>query len=101
MSLSVLLPGSLKNSAFWSGEHQCHIEAIVTSLTIPFCRTQIYGMVRDLHRVGIAHRDLEPQNVARVPGGGFRLIDFSESEKHTCKEFLVQCMATPFWTSSI
>jgi hypothetical protein len=32
------------------------------------------------------HGDLEPRNVARVRGGGFRLIDFSESRKHVCKE---------------
>jgi hypothetical protein len=101
MSLSVLLPGSLKNSAFWSGEHQCHIEVIVPLVTIPFYRAHIYGMAQDLHRVGIVHGDLEPRNVARVPGGGFRLFDFSESEKHTCKEFLVRCVATPFLTPFI
>jgi hypothetical protein len=28
----------------------------------------------------VAHGDLEPRNVARVRGGGFRLIDFSESK---------------------
>ncbi|KAH9057411.1 hypothetical protein EDB87DRAFT_1823633 [Lactarius vividus] len=49
-------------------------------------RTQIYGLVWDLHRVGIVHGDLEPRNVARVPGGGFHLIDFSESVRHSCVE---------------
>lgn len=49
---------------------------------------QVYGMVRDLHRVGIIHGDLEPQNVARVPGGSLRLIDFSSSTRHTCVENL-------------
>ncbi|KAH9014668.1 hypothetical protein EDB85DRAFT_2213586 [Lactarius pseudohatsudake] len=32
-------------------------------------QTQIYGLVWDLHRVGIVHGDLEPRNIARVPGG--------------------------------
>ncbi|KAH9043887.1 hypothetical protein EDB85DRAFT_1855365 [Lactarius pseudohatsudake] len=50
---------------------------------------QLYGMVRDLHRVGIIHGDLEPQNVARLPGGSLRLIDFSSSTRHTCVEHLV------------
>jgi hypothetical protein len=39
-----------------------------------FCRARVYGLVRDLHRVGIVHEDLEPRNIARAPGGGFRLI---------------------------
>ncbi|KAH9179320.1 kinase-like domain-containing protein [Lactarius sanguifluus] len=47
---------------------------------------QVYELVRDLHRVGIIHADLEPRNIARVPGGGFHLIDFSESVRHTCVE---------------
>jgi hypothetical protein len=85
-----------KNSACWSGEHLCHIGVIVPLLTIFFCRTHLYELVRDLHRVGIVHGDLEPRNIARVPEGGFRLIDFSESRKHYCKEFLVRYMATPF-----
>ncbi|KAH9170940.1 hypothetical protein EDB89DRAFT_1222301 [Lactarius sanguifluus] len=49
-------------------------------------QTQIYRLVWDLHRVGIVHGDLEPRNIARVPGGGFRLIDFSESVRHSCVE---------------
>ncbi|KAH8995247.1 kinase-like domain-containing protein, partial [Lactarius hatsudake] len=49
-------------------------------------QTQIYWLVRDLHRVGIVHGDLEPRNIARVPGGGFRLIDFSDSVRHSCVE---------------
>ncbi|KAF8274292.1 hypothetical protein EI94DRAFT_1768825 [Lactarius quietus] len=28
------------------------------------------------------------RNIIRIPGGGFRLIDFSSSRRHTCKEFL-------------
>jgi hypothetical protein len=36
------------------------------------------------------HGDIEPRNVVRVHGGGFRLIDFSESRKHLCKESKVQ-----------
>ncbi|KAH9002662.1 kinase-like domain-containing protein [Lactarius hatsudake] len=47
---------------------------------------QIYKLVRGLHRVGIIHGDLESRNIARVPGGGFRLIDFPESVRHTCVE---------------
>ena len=61
-----------------------------------FCRTRVYGLVRDLHRVGIVHEDLEPRNIARAPGGGFRLIDFSESRKHICKEILVRYMVASF-----
>ncbi|KAF8272453.1 hypothetical protein EI94DRAFT_1769734 [Lactarius quietus] len=51
-------------------------------------RIQVYGLVRALHQVGIVHADLEPRNIGRVPGGGLRLIDFSESRMHTCMEFL-------------
>ncbi|KAI9465415.1 hypothetical protein BJY52DRAFT_1202193 [Lactarius psammicola] len=61
----------------------------------PSERTQVYGLVWDLHRVGIVHGDLEPRNVARVPGGGFCLIDFSECTKHTCVEISVRYMVTP------
>ncbi|KAH9010515.1 hypothetical protein EDB84DRAFT_1445680 [Lactarius hengduanensis] len=32
-------------------------------------QARIYGLVWDLHRVGIVHGDLEPRNIARVPGG--------------------------------
>ncbi|KAH9080461.1 hypothetical protein EDB83DRAFT_2548114 [Lactarius deliciosus] len=49
-------------------------------------QTQVYESVWNLHRVGIVHGDLEPRNITRVPGGGFRLIDFSESVRHTCVE---------------
>ncbi|KAH8976702.1 hypothetical protein EDB92DRAFT_1810674 [Lactarius akahatsu] len=59
-------------------------------------QTQVYGLVWDLHRLGIIHGDLEPRNIARVPGGGFRLIDFSESVRHTCVEMSVRHMVTPF-----
>lgn len=59
-----------------------------------FCRTQIYKLVQDLHNIGIVHKDLEPRNILRVRGGGFRLIDFSESRKHVCKDRTVQHMIT-------
>ncbi|KAH9026562.1 kinase-like domain-containing protein [Lactarius hengduanensis] len=52
-------------------------------------QTQIYGLVWDLHRAGIVHGDLEPRNIARVPGGGFRLVDFSEgklNKRYKCSE---------------
>jgi serine/threonine protein kinase len=49
------------------------------------CRSQVYKLVWDLHRIGITHEDLEPRNVARARQGGFCLIDFSESRRHTCK----------------
>ncbi len=55
-----------------------------------FIRVQVYKLVRDLHSIAIVHRDLAPRNVVRVPGGGFRLIDFSESKKQICKEIKVQ-----------
>ncbi|KAF8339291.1 hypothetical protein F5887DRAFT_1062844 [Amanita rubescens] len=48
-------------------------------------RSQVYKLVRDLHRIGITHGDLEPRNIARTREGGFCLIDFSESRRHTCK----------------
>jgi serine/threonine protein kinase len=49
-------------------------------------RREVYELVVHLHSTGIVHGDLEPRNVARVRGGGFRLIDFSESRRHHCKE---------------
>ena len=57
-------------------------------------RSQVYKLVRDLHRIGIVHEDLEPRNIVRAHGSEFRLIDFSESRKHICKESEVQCMTT-------
>jgi tRNA A-37 threonylcarbamoyl transferase component Bud32 len=50
-----------------------------------FYRTQVYGLVWDLHKVGIIHGDLKAQNVTHVPGG-FQLINFSESQMHSCLE---------------
>jgi len=50
--------------------------------------------VQDLHRIGIVHRDLEPRNIARARGGGFYLIDFSESKTHICKESKVHYTTT-------
>ncbi|KAH9175245.1 hypothetical protein EDB89DRAFT_1903808 [Lactarius sanguifluus] len=38
---------------------------------------QVYGLVWDLHRLGIIHGDLEPRNIARVPGASVR---------HSCVE---------------
>jgi tRNA A-37 threonylcarbamoyl transferase component Bud32 len=59
------------------------------------CRSQVYKLVEDLHRTGILHGDLEPRNVARARGGGFLLIDFSESSRrHTCKENEVRYITT-------
>ena len=43
-------------------------------------------MVKDLHHIGLLHGDLEPRNVARMPGGGFCLIGFSESRERGYKE---------------
>ena len=45
---------------------------------------------QSFHSIGIVHEDLEPRNVVHARGGGLRLIDFSESTKHTCKESEVQ-----------
>ena len=44
------------------------------------CRSDIYKLVQDL----------QPRNIVRTHGGGFLLIDFSESRKHVCKEGKVQ-----------
>jgi serine/threonine protein kinase len=55
-------------------------------------RAQVYKLAQDLHSIGIVHGDLEPQNVMRILGGGFYLIDFSQSRKHICKEKMVQYM---------
>ena len=57
-------------------------------------RSQIYKLVQDLHNIGITHKDLEPWNIARVQGGRFHLIDFSQSRKHICKERQVQYTTT-------
>lgn len=65
------------------------------------CRTQVYKLVQDLHNVGIVHKDIEPRNVVRVHGGGFRLIDFSESRKHICKESKVQYAITSLLVADI
>ena len=45
-------------------------------MTISF-RFQVYKLVRDLHRIGIIHGDLEPRNVARTREGLF-----GEQEAH-------------------
>ncbi|KAH9065337.1 hypothetical protein EDB87DRAFT_1672682 [Lactarius vividus] len=58
-------------------------------------QTQVYGLVWDLHRVGIIHGDLEPRNITRFPGGGFCLIDFS-GVRHTCAEISVRYMVACF-----
>ncbi|KAF8495478.1 hypothetical protein F5888DRAFT_1711201 [Russula emetica] len=60
-------------------------------------RFDVYKLVQDLHSIGIVHEDLEPRNIVRTHGGGFLLIDFSESRKHVCKESKVQYMDT--WLS--
>ncbi|KAM6493293.1 hypothetical protein JOM56_011427 [Amanita muscaria] len=57
-------------------------------------RSQVYKLVQDLHRIGIMHGDVEPWNIGRVRGGGFCLIDFSESRRHNCKESKVSEAAT-------
>lgn len=48
-------------------------------------RSQVFKLARDLHCIGIIHGDLEPRNIARTREGGFCLIDFSESRRHTWK----------------
>jgi tRNA A-37 threonylcarbamoyl transferase component Bud32 len=58
------------------------------------CRSDVFKLVQDLHSIGIVHGDLEPRNIVRTHGGGFLLIDFSESRKHVCKESKVQYMDT-------
>ena len=43
----------------------------------------MYKLVRDRHRIGIVHGDLELRDIARGrggDGGGLFLIDFSESK---------------------
>jgi len=49
-------------------------------------RFDVYKLVQDLHSTGIVHNDLQPRNIVRTHGGRFLLIDFSESEKHICRE---------------
>ena len=56
------------------------------------CKTQVYQLAQDLHRIGIVHGDLEPRNVMGALGDSFCLIDFSQSRKHICKENMVQYM---------
>ena len=58
------------------------------------CRSQVYKLVQELHSIGIIHGDLDPRNIVRAYGGGFRLIDFSESRRHICKESKVRYMST-------
>jgi len=59
------------------------------------CRSEVYKLVQDLHRIGIVHKDLEPRNIGRTRGGGFCLIDFSESRRHVCRESKVRYTTTP------
>ncbi|KAI0294177.1 hypothetical protein BC826DRAFT_1012766 [Russula brevipes] len=49
-------------------------------------RSDVYKLVQDLHSIGLVHKDLEPRNIVRTHGGGYLLIDFSESRTHICKE---------------
>lgn len=72
------------------GEHQqSYLVNFSQAYDFFFCRRQVYWLALDLHRVGIIHGDLEPQNVARV-AGRFCLIDFSNSGRwHTCTEISV------------
>jgi serine/threonine protein kinase len=72
-----------------------HTELIVLGIDIISRRAQVYKLVQDLHRLGVVHEDLEPRNVVRTHGGGFRLIDFSQSRRHTCKESTVQYIINP------
>ena len=71
---------NLRLGLSWRGSNCSHIGDTTSS------RSQVYKLVQDLHTIGIMHEDLEPQNIARVQGGGFRLIDFSQSRRHICKE---------------
>ena len=47
-------------------------------------------LVYGLHRLGIAHGDLEPRNVVRTDDGKFLLIDFTESSMHQGKKCVAQ-----------
>ena len=42
------------------------------------------GMAIRLHRAGILHGDIEPQNVVRGSDGKLLFVDFSESSRHAC-----------------
>ena len=63
-------------------------------MKLDFCRSQVFELVQGLHRIGIVHGDLEPRNIARARGGGFCLIDFSESREHKCNKSKVRYMTT-------
>jgi tRNA A-37 threonylcarbamoyl transferase component Bud32 len=62
------------------------LSSLIILMIIISRRSQIYKLVQELHRIGIAHGDLEPRNIGRTREGGFYLIDFSESRRHICKE---------------
>ncbi|KAI0060133.1 hypothetical protein BV25DRAFT_1993153 [Artomyces pyxidatus] len=48
---------------------------------------EIFDVIVALHKVGIKHGSIVPQNIARTAGGGFRLVNFSEGAMHVCPAY--------------
>ena len=47
-------------------------------------------LVYNLHRLGMAHGDLEPRNIVRTDDGKLLLIDFTESRMHLSEKCAAQ-----------
>lgn len=79
--------GTLGNKRLYALVMELHCSALsqwagLTSLE----RKKIFALVKQLHSVSVLHGDIEPRNVVRTSGGGFLLIDFSESQSHSCPD---------------
>jgi len=55
-----------------------------------FDRYQVFKLVYDVHTLGIAHQDLEPQNVVQTDDGKFLLIIFMQRRVHVREKCVAQ-----------
>lgn len=60
------------------------MKSYIIILTDKTYGSDVYQLVKDLHRIGVVHGDLESRNIGRTHEGGLRLMDFSESVMHVC-----------------
>ena len=55
-------------------------------MTDRISRQDLYRSVKLLHRIGVRHCDIRPENVVKGRDGAYKLIDFSLSSMHECPE---------------